>query len=92
MVEEYRLFILKEKAVYHNLNQMKQAGFLVRSTCWCPVSEEQNVQKTLLTLADKYRTSATPQFIKVHDPPKLKHPTYIPVNEFTFVFQVLPYY
>eukprot|EP00919_Chromeraceae_sp_WS-2016_P019921 GHVR01047340.1.p1 GENE.GHVR01047340.1~~GHVR01047340.1.p1 ORF type:complete len:588 (+),score=72.40 GHVR01047340.1:526-2289(+) len=99
LIEEWRLFCVKEKATYHALNMFEGEDLAMRATCWYPETEEETIRKVLQTCSIEHQctalllsdnNSALPDLhgstsIDVTKTP----PTYIKVNEFTWAFQEL---
>jgi V-type H+-transporting ATPase subunit a len=79
LIEELRLFILKEKTIYHNLNMFTLKGNMFYGNCWCPKADE---QKILQALSSGYLKEVEGGF-----PPNQKPPTYFKLNDFTTPFQ-----
>jgi len=51
MIEEYKLFVLKEKTIYHHLNMLKEQGTIFMGRCWCPRYLEEGMFKALSDLS-----------------------------------------
>lgn len=79
LIEEYRLFILKEKTIYHNLNMFTLKGNMFYGNCWCPKSDEQRI---LHALSSGYLKEVEGGF-----PANQMPPTYFRLNDFTAPFQ-----
>ena len=79
LIEEYRLFVLKEKSIYHNLNMFTLKGNMYYGNCWCPKADEQRI---LHALSSGYLKEVEGGF-----PPNQHPPTYFKLNEFTTPFQ-----
>lgn len=86
-IEGLRLFILKEKALYHNLNMLQPQAALVRGNCWCPMDRVQEVIGTLGELRRRKGDMAGCEFKQVPIPKGISPPTHFKTNDFTFVFQ-----
>jgi len=86
LIEEYRLFALKEKTIYHTLNMLKVQGTIFHGNCWCPVDTAEQVKNTIHELMKKKPDIAGCEFVQVKDYPK-KPPTRFRTNEFTMPFQ-----
>merc|ERR1719262_1403634 len=87
LVEEYRLFVVKEKAIYHTMNMM-EGEINLMAQCWYPEDEEDMIKSVLqkeskstgcsaMLLADKGGHSSG------------RAPTYIKSNQFLAPFQEL---
>jgi len=48
LIEEYRLFALKEKSIYAVLNLFEGEGALVRCDVWYPEHEEDDIRRLLI--------------------------------------------
>lgn len=86
LIEEYRLFCLKEKAIYTTLNLFEGARTTLRAYCWFPVSEEETIRRLLMSHSTRTQVSAfllTDKNQRKHQQP----PTYIRTTEFTSIFQ-----
>ena len=86
-IEDYRLFLVKEKAVYHNLNMLELQNTVFHGACWCPEASEETVRQTLMGLSGRRAHVAGAQFQRTEPPTKKSPPTYIRTNEFTAPFQ-----
>lgn len=51
LIEEWRMFCDKEKAVYTVLNGFESGGVNVRADCWYPAIEEENIKALLSELS-----------------------------------------
>jgi hypothetical protein len=45
LISELKWYILKEKAIYHNMNCFVQKGNVYHGECWIPVSMEYTVRE-----------------------------------------------
>ena len=45
-------FVLKEKSIYHTLNQLKMMSNVFHGECWIPVELEEEVRETLSKLTN----------------------------------------
>lgn len=87
MIESLRLFILREKAIYHNLNMLKLQNTIYHGNCWCPLDAESLVKTELENLPKNKPHVAKPEF-QFAEPPKDSHPpTHFRTNDFTAPFQ-----
>mmetsp|Transcript_20061 Transcript_20061/g.17156 ORF Transcript_20061/g.17156 Transcript_20061/m.17156 type:complete len:82 (+) Transcript_20061:964-1209(+) len=50
LIEEYRLFVLKEKAIYHNLNMLKLSGNIYHGNFWAPIELKPQIQDKIREL------------------------------------------
>jgi len=46
-IEEYKLFLLKEKTIFHNLNKLKMQNMIYTGRCWIPKYQKERVYKAL---------------------------------------------
>lgn len=58
LIEDYRLFCSKEKAIYATLNMYEGTEAMLRSNCWFPEAEEEEIRRMLLSFS-------TPNQVKV---------------------------
>lgn len=79
LIEELRLFILKEKSIYHSLNMFSLKGNMFYGSCWCPKSDEQRILHAL--------SAGFLKEIEGGFPHNQKPPTYFRLNDFTQPFQ-----
>jgi len=49
-LEEYRLFLLKEKTIFHNLNMLQMKNTIYTGRCWIPKYQEERVYRALSDL------------------------------------------
>jgi len=86
-IEGLRLFILKEKSLYHALNKLKPQSELFMGKCWCPNDKVREVDDTLAALSRKKGSVSGYGFQKAAVPEGLSPPTRFRTNEYTGVFQ-----
>jgi len=86
-VEEFRLFIRKEKCMYHNLNMLRERERFLEGYFWCPLECEEEVKKCLIDLPKSKPNVAQPEVTFVEKPERAKPPTYFRTNDFTAPFQ-----
>ena len=86
-VSELKLFLLKEKSIYHNLNMFKAQSALLHGRCWCPADRERDVNKKILELKQKKPYLSACDFKNIGLPEEAKPPTLFRTNGFTLVFQ-----
>ena len=79
LIETYRLFILKEKTIYTNLNMFTLKGNMFYGNCWCPKSDQQRIIQAL--------SSGYLQEVEGGFPSNQRPPTYFRLNDFTTPFQ-----
>ena len=88
-IEEHRLYVLKEKAIYHHLNMFQLRNHIFYGNCWCPKKQAAEVTAVLNELTRRAPNLASGQLRKVEGsaPAHLTTPTYFKLNEFTRSFQ-----
>jgi len=84
-IEETRLFLEKEKAIYSTMNLFEVTGSTMRAHGWYPENDQEAIQSCL---AEEGKGSPTSGLL-VEDRAKSQPPTYIRRNEFTDAFQEL---
>lgn len=89
LVEEYRLYILKEKCIYQNMNHLRLENNIFIGNVWIPQEIYSRVQESLTNVAKKSVHIASGQIQIAVPPENLTPPTYFKTNDFTWVFQVL---
>jgi vacuolar-type H+-ATPase subunit I/STV1 len=47
MIEEYKVYMLKEKTIYGTMNLFKSDSNIYQCKCWCPKEKENLVISTL---------------------------------------------
>lgn len=95
LIEEYRLFCLKERSIYATLNLFESSDAGLRADCWFPAAEEEKIRQLLSSRMTPLQVSAiliVDQDDAVvadssHGPSANSPPTYFRTNEFTSVFQ-----
>lgn len=92
LVEEWRLFCIKEKAIYATLNHFEGNASL-RANCWYPEADEDHIRAMLIQNSSAQHGLSSSSAMLVPDRnmqgARSKPPTYIRVNQFTAVFQEL---
>ncbi|TRY52005.1 V-type proton ATPase subunit a [Cryptosporidium tyzzeri] len=48
LIEEWRLFCIKEKSIYATLNLFEGSDITLRADCWYPTEEEEKIRKILI--------------------------------------------
>jgi len=94
LIEDWRLFCLREKAIYCTLN-MFEGHMNLRANCWYPSSEEDEIRALLIRQST--RQQGTSSAMLVSDAAGTTYPatgartppTYIRKNEFTTSMQTL---
>ncbi|CAI2384126.1 unnamed protein product [Moneuplotes crassus] len=84
-IQLYKWFIVKEKALYNNLNKLKMGSNLLVGLFWCATSQKQQVSDKVSQISQN-RNISSPQ-IAIREEHGLVPPTYVKTNEFTFIFQ-----
>jgi hypothetical protein len=51
---EYRLSVLRDKAIYHYLNMFQFRSKMFYGECWCPISMENEVRRTMAAMEGAY--------------------------------------
>jgi len=79
LLEVYKWFVAKEKAIYNSMNQMKSGQATYIGYFWCPTAIEEQVRIQLRT----YPTTD----VQRYENHTIKPPTYLKTNEFSMAFQ-----
>mmetsp|Transcript_23400 Transcript_23400/g.54005 ORF Transcript_23400/g.54005 Transcript_23400/m.54005 type:complete len:845 (-) Transcript_23400:108-2642(-) len=87
LIEEWRMFCVKEKSIYATLNFFEGNSSL-RADCWYPAADEDQIRSLLIQHADNSGQSSAVLLSDRH-PPKTQPPTFIRRNELTEIFQDL---
>jgi len=87
LIEDFRLFLAKEKAIYHNLNMLSLQNTIYHGKCWCPEAREETVREALMGLTKRRPHLAGAQLQRIEPPKNKAPPTYIRTNEFSEPFQ-----
>eukprot|EP00929_Paragymnodinium_shiwhaense_P117138 TRINITY_DN8739_c0_g1_i1.p1 TRINITY_DN8739_c0_g1~~TRINITY_DN8739_c0_g1_i1.p1 ORF type:complete len:861 (+),score=185.39 TRINITY_DN8739_c0_g1_i1:123-2705(+) len=90
LIEEWRLFCRKEKAIYATLNLFEGSANL-RANCWFPEKQESQIRALLVQHSAKHggHHNASAMLVADRTSTKKGAPTYIHRNEFTWIFQEL---
>lgn len=88
-LEEYRLFVRKEKALYHNLGMLREREKFLEGYFWCPLENEETVRKALENLPNVKPNLAMPKMAYEEKPPTALPPTSFRTNDFTAPFQAI---
>lgn len=86
LVELYKLFLNKEKALYSSLNRLKKEDKLFHGYCWIPRTDKVKVDNELREIKDKNVNVEIPTFTLVTEH-HVKPPSLFRNNDFTFTFQ-----
>jgi len=88
LIEEWRLFCAKEKAIYATLNHFEGDATLM-ANCWYPAAEEDQIREMLSVHSSGQRCRAGAMLVPDRVHPCRGPPTYIRKNELTSLFQGL---
>ncbi|EGR31162.1 v-type ATPase 116kda subunit family protein, putative [Ichthyophthirius multifiliis] len=86
-IEELRLFVLKEKLLYHNFNLLTQKYTIFSGYFWCPKQQDSVIYNALEQLRIRKPNIAGGQVQEVKIPEDLGPPTHFRTNDFTAPFQ-----
>lgn len=88
LIEEYRLFCMKEKSIYATLN-LFEGNMNLRANCWYPADEEDQIRAMLIQSGNQSGQHGHSSAMLVSDrtSPLNKAPSYIRKNDFTWAFQ-----
>jgi len=86
LIEEYRMFVVKEKSVYAAMNMM-EGDINLMASCWFPEIEEEKIKELLIR--ESQRTSSSAMLVTDRGETKKRPPTYIRPNAFLSPFQEL---
>jgi len=86
-IEFVKLYIQKEKALYHNLNMLKPQHALYLGNCWCPIDKVPVVQAALQNLSRVKGDLGSCEFRQIPFPAGISPPTHFKTNDVTGVFQ-----
>merc|ERR1719174_3649952 len=85
-IEDVRLFVEKERAIYIALNKFEGGGSTLRAECWYPATCEKAIADAL---AAESAGAATTGLLVEDDAHGEQPPTFIKRTEFSFYFQEL---
>jgi len=86
LIAELKMFVIKEKIIYDNLNKLKSQSTLFKGSCWCPSKLVPKVCRTIANLK-KQNSIGGCEFQETQRPPDFKPPTHFETNKVTWVFQ-----
>eukprot|EP01017_Pseudomicrothorax_dubius_P037966 TRINITY_DN562_c0_g1_i6.p1 TRINITY_DN562_c0_g1~~TRINITY_DN562_c0_g1_i6.p1 ORF type:complete len:853 (-),score=233.70 TRINITY_DN562_c0_g1_i6:186-2744(-) len=86
-LDELRLFLTKEKTLYHNLNLLRAWATYYEGYCWAPIEEEQNILRALTEAVRENPTIAGGKFVEEKKPHGAAPPTYFKDTDFMYPFQ-----
>lgn len=85
LIEVYKLFLHKEKALYASLNKLKKGDKLFTGYGWIPKAEFPKVLRDIDNMKEKNRNVEIPNFNLVAGH-HVKPPSMFRINEFTWAF------
>jgi V-type H+-transporting ATPase subunit a len=88
LIEEWRLFCMKEKSIYATLN-LFEGTMNLRASCWYPEDDEDEIRTLLIRVSTQQGGHSSAMLVSDRNLPQKSPPTYIRRNEFTAVFQDL---
>jgi V-type H+-transporting ATPase subunit a len=88
LIEEYRLFCMKEKSIYATLN-LFEGNMNLRASCWYPAAEEDQIRAMLIQNNISGPGNSSAMLVSDRTSPNAKAPSYVRKNEFTSAFQEL---
>lgn len=88
LIEEWRLFCIKEKSVYATLN-LFEGHMNLRANCWYPAAEEDQIRAKLIQHSSRQQGSSSAMLVSDRIPPRKSPPTYCRRNQFTSCIQDL---
>jgi V-type H+-transporting ATPase subunit a len=88
VIEEWRLFCMKEKSIYATLN-LFEGNMNLRASCWYPATDEDQIRTMLIRQSSIQGGHSSAMLVSDRAMPQRAPPTYIRRNEFTAVFQDL---
>eukprot|EP00418_Pyrodinium_bahamense_P090121 CAMPEP_0179025010 /NCGR_PEP_ID=MMETSP0796-20121207/7754_1 /TAXON_ID=73915 /ORGANISM="Pyrodinium bahamense, Strain pbaha01" /LENGTH=847 /DNA_ID=CAMNT_0020720997 /DNA_START=44 /DNA_END=2587 /DNA_ORIENTATION=+ len=87
LIEEWRMYCAKEKAIYATLN-LFEGHMNLRANCWYPEAEEDEIRRLLIQRSAGQGNSSA-MLVSDRTMPRKHPPTYIRKNDFTRPFQDL---
>jgi len=87
LIEEWRMFCVKEKSIYATLN-LFEGHMNLRANCWYPAAEEDEIRRMLIQRSAGHGNSSA-MLVSDRTMPRKSPPTYIRINDFTRPFQDL---
>jgi len=89
LIEEWRMFCLKEKSIYAALN-LFEGHMNLRANCWYPAAEEDEIRRMLIQhSAGQGLGHSSAMLVSDRTMPRRSPPTYIRKNDFTAIFSDL---
>lgn len=86
LVEELKLYVVKERAIYTAMNLLKIEQNFLHGRCWCPEEKQQHIVGSLQSLTQKFQNLPGAQLTD-EDPGSQMPPTNFRLNDTTFAFQ-----
>lgn len=86
-IEELRLFAIKDKQIWYQINMLDYKSTIFNGYFWCPLTEYLNVENSIKNLRSLRPNLPTCNCEPCEKPDHLTPPTYFQLNEFTFPFQ-----
>jgi len=88
LIEDWRLFCMKEKSIYATLN-LFEGHMNLRANCWYPAAEEDQIRAKLIQHSSRQSGHSSAMLVSDRIPPKKMPPTYVRKNQFTGCIQDL---
>jgi len=88
LIEDWRLFCLKEKGIYASLN-LFEGHMNLRANVWYPAAEEDQIRALLIQHSARQQGASSAMLVSDRIPPRKSPPTYIRRNCFTGATQTL---
>mmetsp|Transcript_55500 Transcript_55500/g.160822 ORF Transcript_55500/g.160822 Transcript_55500/m.160822 type:complete len:857 (-) Transcript_55500:210-2780(-) len=88
LIEEWRLFCMKEKSIYATLN-LFEGHMNLRANCWYPADEGEQIRALLVRNSSNRHGHGSAMLVSDRAPASKTPPTFIRKNEFTGIFQEL---
>lgn len=88
VIEEYRMYVAKEKHLFQNMNLLREKNHIYHGYCWIPRIHEEQVMSILRDLSKTNKNIVSGQIQEASFGSLMRPPTYFRTNDFTNVFQV----
>jgi len=89
LIEEWRLFCIKEKSLYHVLNMFEGEQLNVRANCWYAASEEDQILDLIKSMKKEGPEVQAAHLTAIAEEDWKTPPTYIRTNELTDAWQTV---
>lgn len=89
LIEEWRMFCQKEKAIYSTLNCFEGRDMTLRCSCWIPKAREDDVRRVLRSMKSEGDEQGSAFLLTEKDFHSAMPPTYFKSTEFTDPSQML---